>query len=133
MRVADAEQALAALDAHTLARLGSDNPALGPMSAILLRTESASSTQIEDLTVGARQLALAWRVLPMPVGQPIVNAAHLRGRLDVPAMSAQRALAQLTDTGVLQETTARSRNRVWHHRGILAILDDYAAKVRRSG
>lgn len=32
---------------------------LGPMVSILLRTESASSSQIENLTVGARQLALA--------------------------------------------------------------------------
>lgn len=34
-------------------------PELGPMVSILLRTESASSSQIENLTVGARQLALA--------------------------------------------------------------------------
>ena len=32
---------------------------LAPLSAILLRTESAASSQIENLTVGARQLALA--------------------------------------------------------------------------
>lgn len=34
-------------------------PEIAPMSAILLRTESASSSQIENLTVGARQIALA--------------------------------------------------------------------------
>ena len=46
-------------DAYARARLGLDSPALGPMSAILLRTESASSSQIENLTAGARQIALA--------------------------------------------------------------------------
>ncbi len=59
---ADAEEAaaeLARFDVYARARLGIDNPALGPMSAILLRTESASSSQIENLTAGARQLALA--------------------------------------------------------------------------
>ena len=59
---ADAEEAaaeLARFDTHARALLGNDNPALGPMSAILLRTESASSSQIENLTAGARQLALA--------------------------------------------------------------------------
>ena len=59
---ADAEEAAAELsrfDQHARARLGSGSPALGPMSAILLRTESASSSQIENLTAGARQLALA--------------------------------------------------------------------------
>ena len=81
---------------------------------------------------GVRRHALAWRVLPLLVGQPIVNAAHLREVLGVPAMSAQRALAQLTEAGVLQEATGRSRNRVWQHRGILAVLDGCAELVRRS-
>ena len=80
-----------------------------------------------------RRHALAWRVLPLLVGQPIVNAAHLRRELDAPAMSVQRALDQLTASGVLQETTGRSRNRVWQHRGILAVLDDYAEQIRRAG
>ncbi len=40
-------------------RVEGDPVELGPMAAILLRTESASSSQIENLTVGARQLALA--------------------------------------------------------------------------
>ena len=57
--VSDAEQALVRYDALADARLGAGNAAVGPMSSILLRTESASSSQIEDLTVGARQLALA--------------------------------------------------------------------------
>lgn len=57
--VADAESSLSFFDAHSAASLGTDSPALGPMSAVLLRTESASSSQIEDLTVGAKQLALA--------------------------------------------------------------------------
>ena len=59
---ADAEEAaseLARFDEYARARLGIDSPALGPMSAILLRTESSSSSQIENLTAGARQLALA--------------------------------------------------------------------------
>jgi hypothetical protein len=59
---ADAEEATAALsrfDAYARSALGADSPTLGPMSSILLRTESTSSSQIENLTVGARQLALA--------------------------------------------------------------------------
>ena len=59
---ADTEEAAAALsrfDDYARAVLGESSPSLGPMSSILLRTESTSSSQIEDLTVGARQLALA--------------------------------------------------------------------------
>lgn len=55
----EATQALVAFDQYARVRLGADNPTLGPMAAILLRTESASSSQIELLTTSARQLALA--------------------------------------------------------------------------
>lgn len=57
--VEDASRQVSAFDQHARLTLGFDNPALGPMSAILLRTESASSSQIERLTASARQLALA--------------------------------------------------------------------------
>ena len=80
-----------------------------------------------------RRHALAWRVLPLPVGQPIVTVARLRDVLEVPAMSARRALGQLAEAGILHEATGRTRNRVWQHRGLLAILDDDAEQVRRSG
>lgn len=59
---ADLEEATSMLrlfDAYTASVLGSKSPTLGPMSSILLRTESASSSQIENLTTSAQQLALA--------------------------------------------------------------------------
>lgn len=57
--VEDATRQLVAFDQRAQRKLGSGNPALGPMAAILLRTESASSSQIEQLTISAKQLALA--------------------------------------------------------------------------
>ncbi|MBN9612875.1 MAG: Fic family protein [Actinobacteria bacterium] len=57
--IEDATRALVEFDQHAAHSLGPDTSAIGPMSAILLRTESASSSQIENLTVRARQLALA--------------------------------------------------------------------------
>lgn len=57
--VEDATRQLVEFDQHAQRTLGTDNPALGPMAAILLRTESASSSQIEQLTTSAKQLALA--------------------------------------------------------------------------
>ena len=57
--VEDASRELTEFDRHARIVLGSSNPALGPMSAILLRTESTSSSQIERLTTSAKQLALA--------------------------------------------------------------------------
>ncbi|MGP9489020.1 cell filamentation protein Fic [Glutamicibacter sp. BW80] len=55
----EAIHALHDFDVYSLLRLGNENPELGPMSSVLLRTESTSSSQIEQLTTTARQLALA--------------------------------------------------------------------------
>lgn len=57
--VEDASRQVSEFDKHAQLALGAKDPALGPMSAILLRTESASSSQIERLTASAKQLALA--------------------------------------------------------------------------
>lgn len=80
---------------------------------------------------GLRPQAAAWRVLPLLVAQPIVTAASVRSALGAGDMTAQRAIAQLAEAGVLTERTGRRRGRVWQHAGILAVLDDYAERVRR--
>lgn len=53
----DATHAIMRLDDY-VAHLFKQHP-VAPLASILLRTESAASSQIEHLTVGARQLALA--------------------------------------------------------------------------
>lgn len=57
--IEDATKALIEFGHHAALTLGPESEAIGPMSAILLRSESASSSQIEGLTVSAKQLALA--------------------------------------------------------------------------
>lgn len=54
----ESAHALGEFDSYADIKLGEEGSALGPMSSILLRTESTSSSQIEQLTVGARKLAL---------------------------------------------------------------------------
>lgn len=75
--------------------------------------------------------ATAWKVLPALIGQPAVNTKYLMNELGLGEMAALRALDTLTDLDVLTETSGRGRNRVWQHRGIFEILDDYAAGIRR--
>ena len=59
----DAAVAVATFDqwASQILRGGADDPSgdMAPMATILLRSESAASSQIEHITVGARQLAHA--------------------------------------------------------------------------
>ena len=80
---------------------------------------------------GIRSDAKAWKVLPVLVGQPAINSKYLMTALGLGEMAALRALDTLTARGVLEETTGKSRGRVWQHRGIFAALDAYAAEIRR--
>ncbi|PFG33289.1 Fic family protein [Sanguibacter antarcticus] len=84
----------------------------------------------EQMT-GLRSDAAGWRVLPHLVAHPVVNAALAKTLLSANDTTAQRALTQLTDAGVLEERTGKSRGRVWQHSGILDVLDDYAKSLHR--
>lgn len=109
--IADAETALASFDEHSSATFGALGQALGPMSSILLRSESASSSQIESLTVGARQLALAelnentssHASLVLGNVRSMEAALSLATSLDVDALLAMNA-ALLPDGGRLRES-----------------------------
>jgi predicted ArsR family transcriptional regulator len=80
-----------------------------------------------------RSDAAAHRVLPLLVGQPIVTTAYLTRTLGLNDVAAKRAIDTLVARGVLVETSGRSRGRTWAQRDILAALDAYASRVRRSG
>lgn len=78
-----------------------------PLSSVLLRTESASSSQIEDITTGARSLALA-EVGHVTYGS---NAALVAANVD--AMNRALALAQeVTPESILyvHEALVRGQN-----------------------
>ena len=73
--IAESEDALREIvrfDHYASERLGS-SVELAPMSSILLRTESSASSQIENLTVGARALALAELGAPTTRNASIVS------------------------------------------------------------
>ncbi|WP_449278996.1 Fic family protein [Leucobacter sp. GX24907] len=80
---------------------------------------------------GVRRHAIAWKLLPHLIGQPVVNSTYVQQTLGASAMSANRALDVLTARGVLAERTGRRRGRIWQHTGILAVLDGFADSVRR--
>lgn len=94
--LADSEEAAreaARFDEHvavTFGAVAARAAEIAPMSAILLRTESASSSQIENLTAGARQIALA------ELGEHAnANARLVRG--NVRAMEAALRLSESID------------------------------------
>jgi Fic family protein len=81
---------------------------------------------------GLRPQAVAWSVLPLLLGRPVVNSRYLVEALGVSQVTVQRALGILVERGVLSESSGRGRNRLWQHRGILDVLDGFAAGLRRT-
>lgn len=84
-----------------------------------------------ELLSAVRPQSNVWRLLPLLLGQPVVNATYVKSELSLNDAAAQRALAALVERGVLRERTGRNRNRSWEHPGILQILDDYARMITR--
>lgn len=115
--VEDATRQLVEFDQHAQKKLGTDNPALGPMTAILLRTESASSSQIEQLTTSAKQLALA----EIDEGDK-ANALTVVGNV-----RAMEAALQMADDISEDSILAMHRALLTHQRG----LEHEAGRYRR--
>lgn len=80
---------------------------------------------------GTRRSSHIWKILPELIAHPVINARFLQDNLGLSGPGAQRALDQLTEHGILRETTGRDRNRIWQHDGILSTLDNYAEQIRR--
>ena len=93
------------------------------------------AAQLDDSAAkvaGLRSSSAAWKILPLLISQPVVNARYLKGQLDLGDAAVQRALSLLTERGVLVEKSGRSRNRIWQHDGVLKALDEYAKTLRRT-
>jgi Fic family protein len=128
-------------DALGAFRDGDARPIVERFTAASRFAASSGSTLVDDLAgqldasreslAGLRRQASAWKVLPCLVAQPVVNARFVADHLGMNDMTAQRALGQLTEAGVLEERTGLRRNRVWQHAGILRVLDAYAQRLRR--
>lgn len=97
--IAESEDAAAQIvrfDEYVAEQLGEGMGEIGPMAAVLLRSESASSSQIENLTVGARQLALAElgenassnAGIVLSNVQAMTAASHLAGGVDAQSILA---------------------------------------------
>ena len=134
----DIDLYFAALDAY---RRGDAGPIIRAFTQAARTAAVTAAELVDSLTVelehsrsrltGLRADAAAWTVLPVLIGQPVVNTRYLTTQLGMGEMTALRALSTLTERGVLTEITGRARGRVWQHRGILDVLDDYAAGIRR--
>lgn len=81
--------------------------------------------------LNARRDAAAWRVLPHLVRQPAITVKHIQQVVGVSAPAAQHAIDQLADAGIVTPASANKRNRVWIAEGVIAALDEFAARAGR--
>ncbi|WP_139416315.1 Fic family protein [Agromyces laixinhei] len=134
----DTERYFGALDAYRdgdagpIVRAFADASRLAAFTGTALVNELAEQLEIaREQLGGVRTDAAAWKLLPTLIGQPVVNTRYLQQRLAMSEASSLRALDTLVERGVLIERTGYGRNRVWQHSGIIAVLDAYAAGIRR--
>lgn len=80
---------------------------------------------------GTRSDSPVWRVLPQLIEQPIVTTKYLCESLGLSKSQSERAVKRMENAGVLTARNGRQRNVIWEHRGILDVLDTYAAGLRR--
>ena len=135
----DTDRYFHALSAY---RDGDARPIVEQFSAASRFAATAGARLIDDLAAqveqsrnqmsGLRPQASAWKVLPHLLSHPVLNASYLSAQVGMGAQSAQNALGQLVDAGVLEERTGLRRNRVWQHPGILGVLDHFAQSLIRA-
>lgn len=82
--------------------------------------------------ITARTDSGAWKVADLLTSRPVINAALLVGTgIVAQSAHAQRVLSPLVEAGVIIETTAGRRNRVWRSPEVLAALDAFAERAGR--
>jgi len=82
--------------------------------------------------ITARADSGAWKVADLLTSRPVINAALLVDKgIVAQTAHAQRVLTPLVEAGVIIETTAGRRNRVWRSPEVLAGLDAFAERAGR--
>ncbi len=86
-----------------------------------------------DDQVRARRGATAWAVADLLLRQPVIDSGLVQRELEVPAMTANRAIDTLVDAAILTKVSGNYRDRKWSAREVLAALDDFARRSGRRG
>lgn len=87
------------------------------------------ATWSDEIT--SRRQAIVWRALDLVLQHPVLDNALVQRELDVSAMGAEAALAELIEIGALAEITGGRRNRRFAATHVLAALDAFAERAGR--
>lgn len=86
-----------------------------------------------DERIKARRGATAWAAADLLLRQPVVDSALVQEALQVPAMTANRAIEALVDAQILTKVSGNYRDRKWAANEVLAALDAFAARTGTRG
>ncbi|MCG2621773.1 Fic family protein [Arthrobacter sp. I2-34] len=96
----------------------------------LVRDIQAAAARWDSLVV-ARSDSAVHRVKEYLLRQSVVNTRTIAAELQISEVAAQNAIDKLVDAGVLTQSSAGRRNRIWQAPEILAALDAFGARARR--
>lgn len=103
----------------------------GVSNGRILAAELAAILDRWSVAITARRHAAVWRILPLLIGQPAITVRFVQERAAISQPTAQHAIDQLLDAGVVTPATTGRRNRVWVAEEVVSALDDFAARARR--
>lgn len=135
----DTDRYFAALGEY---RLGDPSPVvhrLADASFAAIANGRALVRQLHELRdrwddrVKARRGATAWSVADLLLRQPVIDSALIQRELQVPAMTANRAIEALVVAGILTKVSGNFRDRKWASSEVLTALDAFATRAGRRG
>lgn len=85
--------------------------------------------QWAQLTGHPRERSAAARILTYLATDPVFTIEDLEDTLHLSSSSANRAVATLTDAGILRGLTSRKRNQIWGADDVLAELEDLNLRI----
>lgn len=97
----------------------------------MLATEISQIHEDWKSKIRARQDAAAWRLADRLFAQPVVNAEWARDEVGLSDRTARNAIDTLVAAGVLVESDAARRNRVWQASDVLTAMDAFADRAGR--
>lgn len=83
--------------------------------------------------ITARSDSAVWEIADLLLRRPVINTALLTEQLGIDSKHARRYLDPLSEAGIILETSAGPRSRVWRSPEVIAALDAFAERARRGG
>ncbi|NYD68014.1 Fic family protein [Agromyces atrinae] len=121
-RAGDAAPIVEALSDAAFAAVGNGRALEKDITAIAERWDAVVRARADSSAHGLKRLLLR---------QPVVTVGRVARELGVSEQAADTAIGRLVEAGVLSQTSAGRRNRIWQASEILTALDAFAARARR--